>query len=384
MNLIITICATKNYTYAMHDQVHRIQANIVGLEPGHVILVGDNSHELMFIRDMYQDLFPEGWKIHVAADSEINDSDPKYVNYKEEAQLLIGRMRETAFSFARKLNADVVWSLDSDVLPPYNALKCMKQMLEFDDNYYDVAMCPYPNHEMLGGRGTPTNIIAENFLPEELKMPEELKTRYETVKKKMTDMELEMKELAKSEFNEEKFLDARKRAEEVHKEFATVYEEIKKCPPDGNIWQIIAKYGWRRRGWLSHAYPAIGRGSVVPTDWVGFGCTLLSKKALAATSFVNYEGKGTEDINTIRWNWMPEGIKMCVLPHVLCSHVIWAKKKTNGDTKKEDLEKAKSEYYLLDSYHELEGECVGHIRVRSIPYKPFRLPKDYKSRNLSK
>lgn len=378
MNLVITVCATKAYTYAMPDQVHRIQANLAGRPPGHIVLVGDTSSELSYIRDLYRELLPEGWKIHLAADTEINDGDPKYINYKEEAQLLIGKMRETAFAFARKLNADLVWSLDSDVLPPHNALKCMEQMLEFDDGYYGVAMCPYPNHEMLGGRGTPVNIIAEDFLPEERKLPNELKIKLESSQKTISTLEVEMRQAAKMQMKEEDASVLQKRIEEAQKDHSKIMEEVKKCPPDGNIWEVIAKHGWRRRGWLSHAYPAIGRGSIVPTDWVGFGCTLISKRALATISFANYEGKGTEDINTIRWNWLPEGIRMCVLPHALCGHVIWSKKKTDSDTKKEDIEKAKSEYYLLDSYHELEGECVGHIRVRRLPYKPFKLPKDYK------
>lgn len=370
MKLAIAICATKNYTYAMVEQLARIQANIGNLESGTIILVGDKSSELEYIKTLYQDLFPKDWSIILAADPSIKDSDPKYINYKEEAQLLIANMRATAFSIARKLKVDYLWSLDSDVLPPYNALRCMKTMLDFDDGYYSVSTCPYPNHSMIGGRGSPQHQIGEDFTVEERIVPQELKDKYEKLQKEIRDNEIESRNLIKNgELDKEKFEILNKKAKEAYEEFVGVSEEIKKCPPEGNIWEVIAKHGWRKRGWLEFSYPAIGKGSVVPSDWAGFGCNLLNRKALETASFVGYEGKGTEDLYCI-WNyWYPNNIKLNVITHCLCDHVIWEKKK-GGDSDK---------YTLLKSYHETEGECVGHIRIKPLPFKPFTLPKDWKS-----
>lgn len=370
MKLAITICATKNYTYSMPEQILRIQANIRDLKEGYVILVGDSSKELIYIKNMYQELFPEGWRIVLVSDPEINDSDSKYINYKEQAQLLIAKMRATAFSIAKKFDVDYVWSLDSDVLPPHNALRCMKTMLEFDDGYYSVSTCPYPNTGMIGGRGSIKNQIGEDFSMEERKVPDELKNKYENVKKELFDYETEMNSLLKDEKrNKEEVEKVNDKIKIKYEEFVNISEEIKKCPPDGkNVWEVIAKYGWRKRGWLENAYPAIGKGAVVPSDWAGFGCNLLNKKALETASFVGYEGKGTEDLYCI-WNyWYPNNIRLNVITHCLCDHVIWEKKK-GGEVDK---------YTLLRSYHETEGEFVGHIRIKPIPFTPFKLPKDWK------
>ena len=38
--------------------------------------------------------------------------------------------------------------------------------------------------------------------------------------------------------------------------------------------------------------PGHWRGSVVPTDWCGFGCTLMNKRALTAAHFDGYDGRG--------------------------------------------------------------------------------------------
>lgn len=369
MKIAISICATKNYVYAMPEQLARIQANIRDLDSGVVILVGDNSKELLFIKNLYISLFPEGWEVILAADPTINDSDSKYINYKEEAQLLIAKMRDTAFTIARKKKVDYLWSLDSDVLPPHNALRCMKTMLDFDDGYYSVSTCPYPNHSMIGGRGSLQHQIGEDFTIDERKVPTELKERYNKVKKELEEIEKQSRSLIKEgKLDENSFEELNKRAKLAREDFVKVNEEIKKCPPDGNIWEVIAKYGWRKRGWLEFSYPAIGKGSVVPSDWAGFGCNLLDKRALETASFVGYEGKGTEDLYCI-WNyWYPNNIRLNVITHCLCDHVIWEKKK-GGDSDK---------YTLLKSYHETEGECVGHIRIKPISFTPFKLPKDWK------
>ena len=83
--------------------------------------------------------------------------------YKDDAQLIIARIQQKAFSLARKLDADILWSIESDVLVPPNSLKVLLQALEFDDGYYGVGMVTYPNGQFLGGRGNPQHHIAEDF-----------------------------------------------------------------------------------------------------------------------------------------------------------------------------------------------------------------------------
>ena len=120
--------------------------------------------------------------------------------------------------------------------------------------------------------------------------------------------------------------------------------------------------GWRKRGWMDSAYPAIGRGAILPTDWVGLGCTMLNKKALSLATFEGYELKGTQDL-FLCWNrWNPAGIKMCVIPHIVCSHV---KRKVGKDGKRTD------EIEIHEAYHELGGEFDGHLRWRPRKYINF-------------
>jgi hypothetical protein len=336
MTIAIAICATKNYTYAMCEQVRRIVANLRDEPAGHVILSGDSSAELKNVQAEYQRLMPDGWRMHLIENHFANDENP---HYKQEAQLLLMQLRSEAFSCARRMNVDFCWSLDSDVLPPANALRCMKTMLEFDDGYYGVSSCPYPNSLFLGGRGTPQNPIAEDFLPHERIIPEELKQNWDAFQEKLK---------AAKPGEVQGFWDA---------EGTELQKKVRECPPDGHIWQVIGKHGWRQRGWLDHAYPAIGKGAVVPSDWCGFGCTLLNRKALDLATFDGYDGKGTEDLFIVWKRWYPAGVRINAITHCPCDHVIWEKKK-GGDA---------SGYSLLQTYHELSGEHVGHLRVDSKP-----------------
>ena len=206
------------------------------------------------------------------------------------------------------------------------------------------ATCPYPNTAFLGGFGTPMNPICEDFLPHERKVPDDLMAEWKA-------NEAEGKRLfeAKQEITDE-----------VRKRWEATNKKIKECPPDGNIWEVIAKHGWRRRGWLDNAYPAIGKGAMVPSDWCGFGCTLMNKEALSLANFDGYDGKGTEDLYICWHRWHPAGLRLNVIPHCPCDHVIWAKKK-GGDEKV---------YTLHQSYHEQLGEYRGHLRVRQVPWVP--------------
>jgi hypothetical protein len=258
-----------------------------------------------------------------------------HTNYKEDAQLAIAQMRTAAFCTARTLGADFVWSLDSDVLPPANGLKCMLQMLAFDDGYYGVATCPYPSQGgggFLFGRGTIYKQIADDVTEDERTLPPEL-----------------MQELKEHRAKQPKD----KPDEAWIKEMQRLEEEVKKCPPKGNVFELNSK-GWKKRGWGEMAYPAIGKGSIVPTDWVGMGNTLLGSKALQLTDFSGYDGKGTEDLFLVWRCWYPNGIRCVALPHCLSHHVI--------------RDREKGGYTLCFAYHETEGETAGHIRLRHLPW----------------
>jgi hypothetical protein len=327
MKLIISVCATKSYTYAMRTQARRLATCIkyAKINEGEVIIVGDESQEIDSMCQYWTAVFPENWKIHLIKNSGFIEGAE---NYKQKAQLLIADMRAVAHSLAIKLKADYLWSLDSDTLPHANALRVLLDTLNFDNGYYNVAMCPYPNTSFLGGRGTLHHQIAEDFTPEERDIPIWLKKVYDRI--------------CRIEMNEK-----------IMKRKQRILEKIKKYPPLGNVFTLNSK-NWRKRGWLENAYPAIGKGSIVPTDWVGFGCTLMDSRALELAYFEGYEGHGTEDLY-IGWNrWYPNGIKMAVLPHSPADHVIWEKKKGGNP----------SEYNLYNVYHESEGEFVGHLRIR--------------------
>ena len=335
MKLAITICATKSYAYAMKSQARLLAANLQDVEGGHIILSTDGSPELEAIEKYYAMIFPEGWQIHNLADKALGEHE----NYKPSAQQVIAQLRTMAFTFARKLRVDLCWSLDSDVLPPANAFRCLKNMLEFDDGYYAISTCSYPNEGFLGGRGTPHNPIAEDFLPEERDLPEPLKRGLSRLEEKQ--------KLAAT-------LEEKQRLDQVgHR----LMQRVKKHPPKGNIFELNAKR-WRPRGWLENAYPAIGKGAVVPSDWCGFGCTLLNREALAHANFEGYDGQGTEDLWVIWKRWHQVGLRINVITHVVCDHVIHEKKK-GGD---------EGQYTHIRAYHETEGETVGHIRTEKRPW----------------
>lgn len=340
--IAITICATDKYTYAMRTQARRVAANCFGrTEPITVILVGDTSPALKSIANYYREIMPAATVKVIGLPGIKDDAE----NYKETAQLLIAKLRSEAFSAARAVNAEYCWSLDSDTLPPPNALRCMLDMLRFDNGYYSVSACPYPNALFLGGFGSLQHNIEEDYLPQERLLPPELKAQWEA-----DEAELKALNEAKTPVTDEH----RARWAETHK-------KIKECPADGNIWQVIAKHGWRRRGWLDHAYPAIGKGSVVPSDWCGFGCTLLSREALALAHFDGYDGKGTEDLYICWQRWFPAKLRINCITHCPCDHVIWDRKKKGGDAEK---------YTHHIAYHEPEGEHRGHLRVRQKPWLP--------------
>ncbi len=345
--IVITVCATASYCYAMKTLAARVAANLSYMEwkdPGVVVIAGDRSKEVKQAVQDWKDALPDNWTVlHVPAAVENATAE----NYKKDAQILIAKLRSAAFASARRENADYCWSLDSDTLPPANALCCMLDMLRFDrGRVYQVSACPYPNELFLGGRGTPFNQIAPDFYEEERAIPDDLKAEIEALKKEASETQPDKLTEPSKEWI------ARKQK---------VGERLRECPPTGNIWEVIGKHGWKPRGWLDHAYPAIGWGAVVPSDWCGFGCTLLSRAALAVANFEGYEGAGTEDLFVI-WNrWWPAGMRINAITHCPCDHVIWSKKKGGNP----------DEYTLIHAFHEMHGEAVGHLRTRKQPWKEF-------------
>ena len=343
--LAITICATKKYTYALTAQIRRIQSatSYIKDREVHIIYCGDNSQELKRAHKLASDLMPQ-FKHKLIDNGLIEDG---HKNYNEQSQLLIAQLRSSAFSFARSLGVDTCLSLDSDVLPPPNAIKCMEQMLEFDDGYYSISTCTYPSQGgggFLGGRGSPQRQIFPDFYEDERQMPED-------VTKKMKELrEFVFKLRIPKDIKDEE----RKEIEEKIQELQILEKDLDKYPPKGNVWELNAK-GWKPRGWLENSYPALGKGAIAYSDWCGFGCTMMNKEALNWSLFDGYDGKGTEDLYII-WNrWHQRDLKICVMPHCLCDHVIRDKQVPN-------------KYILCQSHHETEGDCKGHIRMR---YRPF-------------
>ena len=322
-----------------------------------MILSGDNSSELKSIIEEYQRLMPTGdektglrpWKVHHVVsvkddpaqerphkDHDVKSDTPEQkaceAARKAKAFRRIGDMREAAHAVALRHGLDYVWSLDSDVIPPVNALVTMFDSLQWSNNYYQVAFCPYPNLLWLGGLGQPGHPIAQDFLPLERKIPTKLRTALEAIAKNIKAGKINKDLLAQKQKLE---------------------AEAVQYPADGNIWEVIAKYGWRRRGWLDHAYPGIGLGAMVPSTWCGYGCTLMNKEALILSDFGGYNGQGTEDVFVIANRWEPAGIRIVVIPHCPCDHFYLEKK---GNEKV---------IWHLRAYHEPTGEYRGHLSVRT-------------------
>ena len=340
-NIAVATYATKRYSYAIPNFIRRLSASIIHAKQkkGTIIFVSDKSSEIKKVLNQVQEYIPNGWEIKLY---DIDVKDDNLTNYKEDAQLLIAQLQSHAFSIARALDVDYLWSVESDVLVAHNSLDVSLNILDFDQGYYDVAMCAYPSQgggAYLGGRGNYFHHIADDFSTEEKDLPKELRE----------EIKVREKEAKKTGFDPDREWLERGRQ---------INEEVKGCPPKENVFSANGKK-WRQRGWFDYAYPAIGKGAIVPTDWVGLGCTLISKKALALAHFDGYEGKGTQDLY-VGWNfWKPNDINMCVTSHSICDHII----------RRRDGEKQLWEDFIhVFAYHEYEGECKGHLRQRHLPF----------------
>lgn len=322
---IITV-ATQSYQYLLQQQAVAIQQNInlAGFSNGHIILVTDEN-PVAGILAQYRALLGDGWQVHHIPLPVVEGAAK---DYGVSAQLLIAQLYTAGFCKARALGVDYVWTLESDVLPEANNLRCMRDMLAFDAGYYDVAFCPYVSAGgggIMGGRGSSRNWIFPNWTLEETDLPPEL--------------EAQIKEHKAKQENTQQWADTMQQLE----------EQAKKHPPKGNVFKLNGEE-WKRRGWLEAAYPGIGKGAVLPSDWLPMGNNLFSAKALNYCDFTGYTGKGTQDLYLAFMRLATHGLKFCVIPHSPSQHVL----KKNGELVM---------YYL---YHEEYGECVGHLRQKDI------------------
>ena len=333
--LAITVCATKSYRYAMRSQAHRVAACLSYAErkEADVVLVGDDSIEEVG-NEWHRIL---GFPVRILKMHGLTENG---ANYKNEAQLRIAAMRTEMFNATR--HADLVWTLDSDVLPPPNALRCMEDVLRFDRGYYQVAFCTYPNSGPLGGQGASlASVMAPNIYEDERKLTKE-------VKAEKRDLNKAFRAVPRGQPIPQELKD---RAEKLR-------AAIEACPPVGNIFTLQGRR-WRRRGWLDHSHPGIGLGAILPSAWAGFGCNLHTRKAADLCDWTGYDGSGTEDVYIQAFRWNPAGIRVAVIPHVYCSHVLARFKK--------DGEKG---HVMLHAYHEQDGEMQGHLRTREQPWTP--------------
>lgn len=333
MKITIYTTATEGYERALETQARRVCASLsvenrIKQSDIQILLLTDKKTVVSKAYETYRTTLPEA-TVLILDDERFGSN---FENYKADSQLLIAQMRTKATMQAIAFDSDRCLSLDGDVLPPHNAIRCMLDMLDFDDGYYSVAFCPYPSHGgglFLGGRGTAQNPILPDVYDDERPIPKELLAKKAACVKKLNESP----------------------DETIRAEYDQINNEIKNIQPKGNVFQLNAKK-WRRRGWFDMAYPAIGKGAIVPVDWTGCGCTMMNREALALCDWSGYEGKGTEDLYINFTKWAANGIRACSIPHCPCDHVV----------RNPDPEKKLGEFVHVRVGHEQEGECVGHLR----------------------
>lgn len=361
--IVVSVSATKSYLHAWTQCVKSIATAAAHHEEGVFIFATDTSKEAKDAEEALKSLLPENWKIHTLR-SKFGEDEK---NYDKTAQLRIAVLQGAAFAFARtKLKADLFWNVESDNIVPPNALRMLEWTLQMPTEtgapYYDIAAATYSNGLFLGGFGTQQNPIAEDFLPRERILPPRMLVCLDACEKRLGEMDQRQKE---------KLPVALKELSKEQARLQRLHRRAKTKPPDGTIWQVIAKHGWRRRGWMDFAYPGIGKGAIVPIDWCGLGCTLLSKRALALADFNGYDGGGTQDLFLCWHRWHPAKLRIACVPHVVCDHVKKGKrevvKMVNGKQVKEVVE----EIIHHRAYHEEDPAQAGHLRVRSQPWVPL-------------
>lgn len=337
--LVIATFATERYDYALPSVGRRIVSAIhyAKVKPGTFLFIGDKSKNIEDSAYKYiRDILPEGWSFELIQ----LDLVGKEKNYNPNSQLLIAQMQSTAFSRAKQLNAKYFWSIESDVLVAVNSLRVGLDSIKYDDGYYDVCMCTYPSQgggSFLGGFGDYNNYIYEDCKYDERDLPDKL---------------------SKS-IDKHKAVSDAKRDEKWHKKFHDLIEQAKKYPPKDNVFLLNGKH-WKKRGWMEYAYPALGKGCLLPTDWVGLGCTLLSRRALSLAGFEGYQGHGTQDLYLGYNFWKTNDVKMCVSTHAICDHVV---RKINEDGTQDF-----KEISHIQAYHETDPDYYGHLRQRRVSF----------------
>ena len=359
MKLAVVTAATKSYLHAWPQCVRSIATAAAHITNGHFIFATDHSDESKQAEETLRAELPEGWAITVIRLAGMED-DAK--DYQKSAQLRIAALQGAALHTARvKIRPDFLWSVESDNIVPANALRVLQWTLSMPhadgSPLYAIAAGTYQNGLFLGGRGTYQNPIAEDFLPTERKLKPRLKLCLNECEKRLGKVNLP----PPSTISEQPISLAKwqkEKASSLEKEQRR-HQRLMKCvkasPPDGNIWEVIAKHGWHPRGWLDYAYPGIGEGAIVPSDWCGLGCTLLDRRALALADFAGYDGGGTQDLFLCFRRWRPAGLRIACVPHVACDHV---KKDPAG----------KITHHI--AYHEPEGPYQGHLRARAQEWIP--------------
>lgn len=318
MKIVVFTAATKNYAYALRESMLSVKRALAHTEYTHIVATDRSGVAQEIIKTTKID----------AQILEL-DCDDSQEKYKNKSQLIISRLQEACLDEARGMGADICWSVESDILVHQSSFASLKWVLDCPEPTYDIAAATYFNGAFLCGRGTPVRQICEDFAESERKIPEELANK--------------LKE-------KQKEIDSQGAKKELVDEVAKLHKEIGLCPPIGNVFELNAK-GWRRRGWLENAYPgAAVLGAVLPTDWCGLGCTLLSRKALLRSNFDGYDGAGTQDLHLV-WNkWNPSGLRIGCNISVPAIHV-----------KKEDAQHVA--WVPFFSSAENERESFGHLRV---------------------
>jgi len=333
--IAIASYATRGYLHCWPQTIRRIAAAAAHHAEAHFIFATDTSDEGKTAIEVARHELPEGWRVSAVT---IPFEDDTTERYKEAAQIRIAQLQGAAFALARKVRASALWSVESDNLVPPDALRVSEWVLQMPTEdgspYYDIAAVTYPNGMFLGGFGTPQNPIAEDFTESERTLPPRLARALAACRERLK---------IKPEEREQKRL-------------GRLMDRVRKCPPAGNVFEVTAKHGWRRRGWMEHAYPGLGRGAIVPSDWCGLGCTLLSGRALAMATFEGYEGRGTQDLFLCWHRWHPAGLRIACVPHTAADHV---KRAADG------------QIVHHRAFHEQEGECRGHLRQRQQPWVPL-------------
>jgi len=342
MKTCIILPCTDLYSYAIEECVRALYISLKGRCSDLYLCTDRTGSVLAKIKTV-----PKPQNINLI-EVTVNVSDFGHKPYKEKAQIIIARLLGAGLDISKDGDYDFCWIVESDVIVHPDAFEC----LVWAQNYptfpkYDVTVATYFNGSFLCGRGTPYNHIAEDYLPSEKIGGVELSKKIDALSKKLNAYASKRKNPPK----------------DMLKEMDNLQKELKESPPKANVFALNAKK-WRKRGWLDQAYAGSAvQGAVLPTDWCGNGCTLLSRKALMLSNFIGYAGHGTQDL-FLCWNkWHPAGIKIGLVVGVPAYHV---KKDPEGNMF------AWEPYFVPDC-----EETSGHLRVRRIPFIKYNsIPQD--------